>query len=90
MGNRKPTVTSSNETNYFNGRLKVVVWPFLTNSDAWFVLADKRYGAPVSFKRRPVTFGRDGEFDTGDIKIKSTMRYSYGTTDWRWCYGYDT
>lgn len=79
--------TADNENNFFQGRLKVIVWDFLTDADAWFILAGKRYGAPISFNRVPVSFGRDGDFDTGDLKMKARVRYSFGFSDWRWCYG---
>lgn len=79
--------TANNDVNAVAGRLKIVTWDFLTASDCWFVLAGKRYGAPISFKRKGVSFGRDGDFDTGDLKMKARVRYSYGFSDWRWCYG---
>ncbi len=79
--------TADNETNALKGRLKIVIWDFLTDSDSWFVLADKMYGAPISFNRVAPQFGRDGDFDTGDLKMKARCRYSYGWSDWRWCYG---
>ena len=79
--------TANNETNYFKGALNIVVWPFLTGSDDWFVLAGKDDGAPQSFDRVPVSFKEEGDFDTGDLKIKCRTRYSFGYSDWRWCYG---
>lgn len=79
--------TADNETNVLKGMFDIVVWPFLTDTNGWFLLADKRYGAPVSFNRAPVSFDSEGDFDTGDSKVKGRMRYSFGATDWRWCYG---
>ncbi len=79
--------TADNEKNYFRGRLDVKVWDFLTDTNAWFILANKRYGAPISFKRKEVSMDRDGDFDTGDLKMKARTRYSFGFSDWRWVYG---
>lgn len=79
--------TADNEKNYFQGKLDVKVWDFLTDSDAWFILASKRDGAPISFNRVSPQFDRDGDFETGDLKMKARVRYSLGFSDWRWCYG---
>ncbi len=79
--------TADNEINSLRGRFKIVIWDFITDTDSWFLLADKRYGAPVSFKRVPLSFRADVDFDTDDIKQKCRTRYSYGATDWRWVYG---
>lgn len=79
--------TADNEINAIQGRLQVKVWDFLTDSNAWFVLAEKRVGAPIWFERVPPQFSRDGDFDTDDVKMKVRVRYSRGLTDWRWCYG---
>ena len=79
--------TADNEANFFQGRLTVIVWDFLTDTDAWFVLSDKSDGAPISFNRVPTSFKEDGDFDTGDLKMKARTRYSYGWRDWRWVYG---
>ena len=79
--------TGDNEQNYFKGRFNVVVWDFLTDTDSWFLLADKSDGAPISFERVPISFKEDGDFDTGDLKIKARCRYSFGFPDWRWICG---
>lgn len=79
--------TGDNEQNYFKGRFNVVVWDFLTDTDSWFLLADKNDGAPISFERVPISFKEDGDFDTGDLKIKARCRYSFGFPDWRWIVG---
>ncbi len=78
--------TANNDDNYFKSKLKLVVSPFLTDTNCWAILADKRYGAPISFNRVPVSFKNDGDFDTDDLKMKARVRYSYGASDWRWLY----
>ena len=79
--------TTDNEINALKGRLKVITWPFLTDTDAWFVLCSKSEMAPISFDRVPLEFERDGDFDTKDLKVSAYTRYSNGFSDWRWCYG---
>jgi phage major head subunit gpT-like protein len=79
--------TADNEVNPIQGRLQVKVWDYLTDASSWFVLSDKRYGAPISFNRVPISFKEDGDFDTDDLKMKARTRYSFGFSDWRWVYG---
>ena len=79
--------TADNDRNWFGGKYDIVVWDFLTDSDSWFLLSDKSYGAPISFKRTPISYKRDGDFDTDDLKMKCRTRYSFGFSDWRWVYG---
>lgn len=79
--------TADNEINAVKGRLNVVIWDFLTDADSWFILSNKSADAPLSFTRTAVSFKEDGDFDTGDLKMKARMRYSFGFSDWRWAYG---
>ena len=87
VGNRKPTITQSNEVNYFKGKLNVVVWPFITDTNCWFVLTKKSDAAPLSFSRTKLEFDSDGDFDTKDLKVSAYTRYSLGFIDPRFCYG---
>ncbi len=64
----------------------IVEWPFLTDTDAWFVLTDIRNGL-ISFMRRAIAFEKDSDFDTGNYKHKATERYVPGWADWRGIYG---
>jgi phage major head subunit gpT-like protein len=79
--------TADNDKNYFQGKYDVITWDFLTDTNAWFLLADKSDGAPVSFNRTPLEFDSDGDFDTKDLKVSAFTRYSRGFSDWRWVYG---
>lgn len=58
---------------------------YLTDSDAWFVLADNH--DLNYFDRRAVTFSNTDDFDTGDAKFKLTRRCGVGFGDWRGVYG---
>lgn len=58
---------------------------FLTDTDAWFLLADKH---DVNyFDRRKITFSNSDDFETGDAKFKVTRRNGAGWGDWRGVYG---
>lgn len=64
----------------------VVVSPYLTDTDAWFILTDAPNGL-MSFERTPYEFTQDNDFDTENAKAKGYERYSCGWTDWRSVYG---
>jgi len=58
---------------------------YLTDPDAWFVLAsqhDVNY-----FDRRTPTFSNSDDFHTGDALFKLTRRNGSGFSDWRGVYG---
>ena len=80
--------TANNAKNIVGGMFKggLVTWPFLTDTDAWFVKTDIPRGL-VHFKRREGKFEQDNDFDTENAKAKWTERYAVGWTDWRGCYG---
>lgn len=59
---------------------------YLTDADAWFVKTNAPHGM-THFKRRPMKFQKDSDFDTSNKKHKSTERYSAGWSDWRSMYG---
>jgi phage major head subunit gpT-like protein len=56
--------------------LKMMVDPYLTDDDAWFLLPDKSQNPIITFIRRRVRFGNDGDWDTGDAKFKVSFRLS--------------
>lgn len=64
----------------------VTVWPFLTDTDAFFLQTDAPQGLQT-FNRRAVELEKDNEFDTENMKHKATMRLSMGWADWRCVYG---
>ena len=64
----------------------VVVWSFLTDTDAWFLKTDNPDGLKL-FNRKPLSFDKDGDFETGNFKHKSTERYVGGWDDWRGAFG---
>ena len=58
---------------------------FLTDTDAWYVIADKH--DMNYFDRRPFMFSNTDDFETGDAKFKGTRRNGAGFGDWRGVYG---
>ena len=58
----------------------------LTDTDAFFILTDVPDGLKM-FQRRALTRGMEGDFETGNIRYKSSERYSFGWTDWRGIFG---
>lgn len=67
--------SANNAINPIQSRnLKLIVDPYLTDTDAWFLLADKN--PIITFMRRKVKFAKDGDFETGDAKFKTSFRMS--------------
>jgi phage major head subunit gpT-like protein len=67
--------SANNAVNSIQSRnLQLLVNPYLTDDDAWFLLADKN--PLITFMRRKVRFAKDGDFETGDAKFKTSFRQS--------------
>jgi len=80
--------TANNDINTMKGRLQIKVWPFITDTNAWFVLAGKGEDlGPYSFERIPMEYENDGDFDTKDLKVSGYCRFSLGFVNPRFCYG---
>lgn len=58
--------------------LKLVVWPYLTSSTAWYLIGDnaRLSNGLIHFERVGISFGKEGDFDTGDAKFKTRFRDS--------------
>lgn len=79
--------SANNAVNVHSG-MNLVVWDFLTDTNAWFVLDSamaKRY--LKWYDRVPVEFAAEDSFDTLVRKYRGYMRYSYGWSDFRWVIG---
>lgn len=85
----KTDTTSTNNVNALKVKGvidQVVMDPYLTDTDAWFVTTDIPYGL-LSFQRRALEFKQDNDFDTENAKAKATERYVPGWGDWRGVFG---
>ena len=58
---------------------------YLTDPDAWFLTTDVPDGFK-KFQRRPLRTEVEDDFDTGNLRIKTTQRYAYGASDPRCAY----
>lgn len=58
--------------------LTPIISPFLTDTDAFTLIADPPHedGGVIAYMRRSVTVKQDSDFETGDLKIKATARFS--------------
>lgn len=58
--------------------LTPLISPFLTDTDAFTLIAEppNEDGGVIAFMRRDVTVKQDSDFETGDLKIKATARFS--------------
>jgi phage major head subunit gpT-like protein len=78
---------ANNAVNVFNG-MQTLVWPYLTDQDAWFIVdvaMARRY--LKWYDRIPVEFAAEQSFDTMQRKYRGYMRYAFGWSDFRWVYG---
>ena len=80
--------TANNTANFWQGRYKVIVWDYLTDTNNWFLI-DSRYAKMFLrwFDRIPVEFNKDKDFDTYISKWSTYTRYTYGFSGWQWIYG---
>lgn len=60
---------------------------YLTDPDAFFVLTDVIDGFKL-FQRRRLSSTTEPEFETGNLRIKTTERYAFGVSDPRASFGY--
>ena len=84
----KTDTTNTNNVNVLKAKGlvdMVIVDPYLTDSDAWFLTTDIPYGL-LSFNRRALEFTKDNDFDTENAKAKATERFATGWADWRGCF----
>lgn len=82
--------TAENNPNIHQGTYKLIVWDYLDNDDAWFLI-DSRYSKLFLnwFDRVPLEFAMEEDFDTLVAKFRAYMRYSAGYSDWVWVLGND-
>lgn len=79
--------TANNERNALYGRLKPMWTRFTTDTNAWWIIGEKDEDGFVSYVRRPLRLQNGEDFDSGDLKIKASERYSAGCSEWRRVYG---
>lgn len=65
---------------------EIVCSPYLTDQDAWFIQTDCPDGL-THYTRMPVTFDKDNDFDTRNLKAAAIARWSQGWSNWRGIFG---
>lgn len=78
--------SNDNDKNVIAGSVDLIVSPYLTDGDAWFVGTDASMGT-MFVRRRATELSRDNEFDTENLKFKNTSRFTVTQVDWRAWYG---
>lgn len=87
LESEKVVGTFANDKNIIAGEgIKLVISPYLTDTDAWFLITDVENGLRF-YTRREAEIDRDNDFETDNLKIKTTKRFSAGITDFRGIYG---
>ena len=77
--------SANNDVNPLEGRLEVIVWPYLTSTTAWFIICDTH--DLKWFWRRQLHTRTEEDFGTGDMLFKGRMRFSFGANEWRGLHG---
>lgn len=79
--------SADNDVNPLPGLFQdLVVSPYLTDTDAWWVTTDCP-NSMIFFRRRRTEVSRDNEFNTENLQIKITGRWDVGWADPRGIYG---
>lgn len=67
--------------------LNLIVWDYLVDTDAFFLLADKMDHELRLYNREPFQTAEDVDFDLSSLKIKSWMRFDSDWSDYRGLFG---
>ena len=67
--------------------LRVVVWPYLTDADAWFLLASPNRHNMRKYWRERANVMHDWDFESSSMKVKIRARWIRGWSDFRGVYG---
>lgn len=88
LGSEYRPYTANNEVNAVKqDGIESMMVRYLTDSDSWFVFADKGDHDFQFITRTDVRFQNGDDFDTGDAKFKAFQRFSVGAGDWRGSFG---
>ena len=79
--------SADNDRNGLKGLFKdLVVSPWLTDADAWFIKTDVPLGMMFFWRRKPEP-ERDNEYETHNLKFSISARFSSGLADPRAMFG---
>jgi len=83
VGTDNNDINALNSMNMFSD---IIVTPWLTDPDAWFITTTVKNGLTF-FERQADTFESDNDFDTKNAKFSAMGRYAVGASDPRGIYG---
>ena len=75
--------TANNEINVLQGKFDIMIYHYLTDTDAWFFLTNLKEGGPVFFWRKKPRFRSTFDEKTEVASYIVTSRFVAGITDWR-------
>jgi phage major head subunit gpT-like protein len=79
---------ANNAANWISKTLKAVVWDYLTDANAWFLIDSRLAKRYLKWYDRVLPeFKTTVDFDTYELKVAAYMRYSFGWSEWRWIIG---
>lgn len=70
-----------------DGRVSIIAWPYLTDADAFFLLARPEKHQIRSYWRERPNVMHDWDFESSSMKVKIRARWKRGTSDFRGAYG---
>jgi len=80
-GNSSPFQANAGTANPFKGTLDVIVNPYLTDTNDWFVFASPSVGSLKFFWREKPNIVTERDFRTQGIMNAITMAFSFGAVD---------
>jgi hypothetical protein len=78
--------TANNEINALAGDFELVVTPYLTDTNSWFLIDPQTFPSVWHWDVQPRT-GMEDDFDTEVVKRKRVQGMSFGATRWWGIYG---
>jgi len=86
LGTKFAVGSADNDISTIADTMDLVVNPYLTDTDAWFIKTDVDNGF-TWMDRMAADIDRDNEFDTKNLRFSAVRRFSAGMTDPRGGYG---
>lgn len=87
-GSQLDPTSANNAINPQRGKWNIVVWDWLTDTNAWFMIDSARKRDNLIWLDRVMPeFAAERDFDTFIAKFRGYYRFSRGWSDWRWIAG---
>jgi phage major head subunit gpT-like protein len=79
--------TAERAMNALMGKVEVVVWPYLTDADAWFLIGAAEDTGLKAITRQPVKVSSAIDFESDNAKTKLKYRWVVGFDTWQGVFG---